>query len=67
MNINLSHLNQIKDNGNAISTDNISDISENRNTVKNRRLEQTGQAAAVFSGSENKEEQIYSDKGRFTK
>ena len=64
MNINLSHLNQIKDNGNAISTDNISDISENRNTVKNRRLEQTGQAAAVFSGSENKEEQIYSDKGR---
>ena len=64
MNINLSHLNQIKDNGSSISTDNVSDISDNKNTVKNRRLEQTSQAAAVFSGSANKEEQIYSDKGR---
>ena len=64
MNINLSHLNQIKDNGSGISTDNVSDISDNKNTVKNRRLEQTSQAAAVFSGSANKEEQIYSDKGR---
>ena len=41
MNINLSHLNQIKDNGSAISTDNISDISENKNTVKIKKLRVT--------------------------
>ena len=62
MNINLTHLNQIKDNGSSVSVENISDISEKRNTTNSRRLEQNSQTAAVFSGSGNKDEQLYTEK-----